>query len=119
MHPRCRDIDEGAPHRARVGHERLVQMPLAAAICHTMKKTIRDSTGSAARVSPPRHLFVDATVVGESACDSSGAISTNTDTVRLSVAETKRRMIQRQQESSERAVVTPVLVPAGKYLVEI
>ena len=57
------------------------QIPLAAANCHTPKKTIRDSSGSAARSSGPRHLFAGATTTGESTCDSSGAISTNTDTV--------------------------------------
>ena len=75
------DVDEGAPDRARVGHERLVPDAAAAASCQTMKKTISDSSGSAARVSLPRHLFLGATAAGEPTCDSSGAISTNTDTV--------------------------------------
>jgi hypothetical protein len=57
------------------------QTLLAAAICHTMKNTISDSTGSVARVNLPRHAPLGAAVVGEPACDSSGAISTNTDTV--------------------------------------
>jgi hypothetical protein len=94
-------------------------MPLAAATCHTTKKTINESTGSAARVILPRHLPVGAAVVGESTCDSSGAISANTDTVSdFLLAETERRTVQRQQESSDR-VVTRLLVPAARSPVEI
>ena len=55
-------------------------MPLAAASCHTTKNTTTDSSGSAARVSRPRHLPDGAMLAGESTCDSSGAMSTKTDT---------------------------------------
>ena len=94
------------------------QMPLVAASCQTMKKTISDSRGSAARVSLPRHLPLGATVTGESICDSSGAISTNTDTVcDTSCSGDETETVQRQQESSDSAVVTPILVPAENCLV--
>src|SRR6185295_2226517 len=55
-------------------------MPLAATTCQTVKKTTRDNSGSAARVSRPRHRPEGVTEAGEPSCGSSGAISTKTDT---------------------------------------
>src|SRR5689334_17033403 len=55
-------------------------MPLAATSCQTTKKTATDSSGSTARVSPPRHVPDGTTGAAESTCDSSAAMATNTDT---------------------------------------
>jgi hypothetical protein len=48
--------------------------------CYATEKTTTDSSGRAPRVSRPRHLPDGATTAGESTSDSSGAISTKTDT---------------------------------------
>ncbi len=57
------------------------QMPAAATSCHTMKKTITDSSGQRGASQPAAPLFLGAADAGEPTCGSSGAISTNTDTV--------------------------------------
>ena len=80
-----RHVDEGAPHGARVRHERLVPDAAGGGELPAAPNTRTESSGSTARVSRPRQgpRAALASAPGAGVATRSGAISTKTDTGEL------------------------------------